>query len=206
MLQSIAIGLSFVKLNADFERQLVPSRRTTANLQNLPEIKGDSHRVRVDLLDPTSGRPLNSWTFQNRDTITIGRSPESDVAISDPYVSRQHASLISRDGRWHLVSLGRNGVLVSNQLVTEQAAGIELVFRLGAHGPAVKFSVVSEAVEEDIGSTYHFAESTQPEVDEVWFELDENQIEREVNEVIESDYFQKLQELAKKMRSQRKEE
>ena len=70
----------------------------------------------------------------------------------------------------------------------------------------MKFSVVSEAVEEDIGSTYHFAESTQPEVDEVWFELDENQIEREVNEVIESDYFQKLQELAKKMRSQRKEE
>ena len=173
-------------------------------MQHLSETDGKNQQIRIELIDPATGRPLNCWTFQNRDTITIGRSPDSDVAIVDPYVSRQHASLTCCDGAWFLRSLGRNGVLVSNQQVTEQAAGIELVFRLGAQGPTVKFSLSSETASEEIGSTYHSSDSSFPAVEEAWFELDENQIEREVTEVAESDYFQKLQELAQRMRMQRK--
>lgn len=173
-------------------------------MQNFLETECENQQVRIELIDPSTGRPLNSWTFYNRDAISIGRSPDSDVAIVNPYVSRQHACFICRNGAWYLRSLGRNGVLVSNQQVTEQAAGIELVFRLGAQGPTVKFSLTADAAGEAIDSTYHSSDSSFAGDEEVWFELDETQIKREVTEVVESDYFQKLQELAQRMRTQHK--
>ncbi len=94
--------------------------------------------------------------------------------------------------------------MVANQVVAEHAAGIELIFRLGAHGPTIKFSLAPEV--EDVGATYHFTDTASAEVDDSHFSLDEEQVEREVQEVVDSEYFQKLQELARKMRSQRKQD
>lgn len=34
-----------------------------------------------------------SYDFQPESTITIGRSPDSDVIVDDPHVSREHARL-----------------------------------------------------------------------------------------------------------------
>lgn len=63
----------------------------------------------------------------DRDQVRIGRSPENDVAIQDPSVSRLHASIErTRDG-FMIQDLGsRNGVMVNGQriggptLITEQ--------------------------------------------------------------------------------------
>jgi FHA domain len=176
------------------------------NMQYLPTPQNEIDRIRIELLDPSSGRPMNCWKFNEKSLITIGRSPEQDVEITDPYVSRHHASLVCREGSWFLVSFGRHGVLVSNQLVNEHAAGNELFFRLGVQGPAFRFSVSQEA--EDIGATYvaTAADTSQFELDEARFALDEARLQREVGEVVESEYFQKLQRLAKEMRSQREKD
>src|SRR5262245_23205852 len=97
--------------------------------------------VTVQLLDPGSGRSMKSWRFVGQSRITIGRSPDQDVEISDPYVSRQHASLILREGQWVLVSQGRNGIVVANQLVLEYPVDVDVNFRLGAEGPTLRFRV-----------------------------------------------------------------
>ena len=63
----------------------------------------------------------------DRDQVRIGRSPENDVAIQDPSVSRLHASIErTRDG-FMIQDLGsRNGVMVNGRriggptLITEQ--------------------------------------------------------------------------------------
>ncbi len=167
---------------------------------NTDDLSREIDRVRVELLDPVNGRSLSCWNFENRETITIGRSSDQDVEVSDPYVSRHHASLLKRDGLWQLVSFGRHGVIVANQLVTECAAGIELRFRLGAQGPTLLFAVQSDTAVFD--ATYHVSDTAQQESGS-WFDLDEKQIEREVTEVLESDYFQKLQKLADEMRKRR---
>ncbi len=126
-------------------------------MQNTSSPLDEVGEVSIQLLDPSSGRPVNSWTFSNQAEITIGRSPDQDVAISDPYVSRNHANLVRRDGGWFLVSLGRNGVVVANQLVKEHDVGQDLVFRLGVEGPTLKFCEVSDSDgAQEVGATISF--------------------------------------------------
>jgi pSer/pThr/pTyr-binding forkhead associated (FHA) protein len=168
-------------------------------MRDSPHPPGAIGDVAIQLLDPSSGRPINSWTFKEQAEITIGRSPDQDVAISDPYVSRNHANLVHRDGRWHLVSLGRNGIVVANQLVKEQVISRELLFRLGVEGPTLKFCEDSDSNRVDIGATISFSAEMNP-----MFQLDETRLQREVSEIADGDYFQNLQRKAKEMRTQRK--
>jgi pSer/pThr/pTyr-binding forkhead associated (FHA) protein len=56
--------------------------------------------VVIDLLDSAQGHPLRTWSFNDRDKITLGRTPENDVSVADPYVSRSHAYLQVKDGGW----------------------------------------------------------------------------------------------------------
>ena len=46
--------------------------------------------------------------------VTLGRSAECDVVIEDPYVSRQHATLLVRDGDLFLTDLGSTAGSVVN--------------------------------------------------------------------------------------------
>ena len=48
----------------------------------------------------------------------IGRSPDCVVFLDDVTVSRRHAALIKRDGRWHIEDLGSlNGTFVNRRRV-----------------------------------------------------------------------------------------
>lgn len=48
----------------------------------------------------TLSTPLLHLDELNEEGISIGRDPESDLIIDAPTISRQHAQLIYRDGRW----------------------------------------------------------------------------------------------------------
>jgi len=51
------------------------------------------------------------------DTVTIGRDETNDVVLASPFVSRQHARIVSEDPGYVIESLGLNGVTVANRLV-----------------------------------------------------------------------------------------
>jgi hypothetical protein len=56
-----------------------------------------------------------------KDVISIGRLPESDVQVSDPGASRQHARILRREDGFVLVDLGStNGTLVNDELAGER--------------------------------------------------------------------------------------
>ncbi len=150
----------------------------------------------MQLLDPALLRPVKSWAFTDQTVITIGRSPEQDVELVDPYVSRNHANLVYRDGQWRLVSLGRNGVLVANKQVTDHPVAEEVRFRLGTQGPTLRFSTTAQR--EEALSTVLIETLPAPE-----FLLDERRLQTEVGEIAAGDYFQELQQRAKQMRRQR---
>lgn len=60
------------------------------------------------------GRPL----VIDRTLVRIGRETDSDICISDPSVSRQHAEIEWRDGQWCIFDLGSsNGVRLEGQAV-----------------------------------------------------------------------------------------
>jgi len=139
---------------------------------------------------------MKSWKFDGQSHITIGRSPDQDIEISDPYVSRQHASLILRDGEWVLVSRGRNGIVVANQLVLEYPVSGDVNFRLGTEGPTLRFRVTAER--DESMATISFDTLPTP-----LFELDERKLQDDVGAISDGDYFQKLQLRAKQLRRQR---
>lgn len=160
----------------------------------------------VHLLDSSLGRPIRTWQFTAKGVITIGRADECDVQISDPYVSRSHAELRAADGGWLLVSLGRHGVQVEGAAISELSINGETTFRLGSFGPSLRFSPVAPPVENpairqtDNRMTMMFDSTLM----ENMFELDQNKLQREVEEIADADYFQQLQRRAQQLRDGRK--
>jgi len=163
---------------------------TTDEVAATPERK-----VLLDLLDPTYEKPIKSWSFANRTVITIGRSDGQDVEVSDVYVSRSHAQLVLRDGQWVIVSLGRNGVVCDNKLVTEFALKSGAKFRLGTSGPCLRFRTS--------GKTESMHTVCFDTVPAPLFQIDETKVKEEVGQIAEGDYFQSLQDKARQLRKQR---
>lgn len=57
----------------------------------------------------------------SKHTFTLGRSPECDVAISHPYISRLHAAIVCRYNRYHVADAGStNGTLVNGQYIAQE--------------------------------------------------------------------------------------
>jgi pSer/pThr/pTyr-binding forkhead associated (FHA) protein len=151
-------------------------------------------KIEVQLLDPSSGRPVKIWNFVEQPQISIGRLPELDIEISDPYVSRNHATLMYQDGKWFIVSQGRHGVLIDHRHITEQVIENDTVFRLGAEGPTFRFRLASENAMNSNTITFDALPT-------ISFSLDQDKIENEVRDIVEADYFQTLQQRAKALRA-----
>jgi pSer/pThr/pTyr-binding forkhead associated (FHA) protein len=155
-----------------------------------------SEEVVVQLLDAALGRAVKSWKFLGRNEISIGRMPERDIEINDPYVSRLHAELHYCDGHWLLLSRGRNGVVVRNRQVTELPIESEVTFQLGPSGPVLRFSAQHQ--DSELGRTLCF--DSEPLSS---FALDESKLHTDVGQIADGDYFQKLQAQAKTLRARR---
>jgi pSer/pThr/pTyr-binding forkhead associated (FHA) protein len=57
--------------------------------------------------------------FSVSDAVVLGRSPEADIPLEDPYASEFHLRLNNRDGRLVLTDLGStNGTYVNGRRVT----------------------------------------------------------------------------------------
>lgn len=74
------------------------SRSMTTVVGRFGERFAGGHEARVPLL-------ALDWTAEPQELI-IGRSSSCDLVVGDPTVSRRHARLFMRDGRWVLQDLG----------------------------------------------------------------------------------------------------
>jgi len=80
--------------------------------------------MRMNELHVTLGD--RSYSFGAGETVRIGRSPDNDIVVSDPTVSRQHAQLSSGASGWEFENVGRalsflNGEPVSRTLLSGPA-------------------------------------------------------------------------------------
>jgi DNA-binding NtrC family response regulator len=97
--------------------------RTTASMQvyGLPA-SPDRQGTRAGLVllyAPSFMQFAPAYLLHERDLI-IGRDPASSLCIPEAAVSRQHARIHYKDGRWVLTDLGgRNGTLVDGEFVQE---------------------------------------------------------------------------------------
>ncbi|HEU0067721.1 MAG TPA: FHA domain-containing protein, partial [Nitrospiraceae bacterium] len=96
-------------------------------------------KVALDLLDSAQGHPIQTWRFEGRSALSIGRGEDSDVMLADPRVSRLHAELEFGHNGWRLISKGRNGVLIDGLQIVEQSLKDKTTFQLGSAGPLLRF-------------------------------------------------------------------
>lgn len=149
----------------------------------------------MNLLDSALGRPLQTWDFADRDRLTIGRSPENDVSVTDPQVSRLHVELIFLDGAWQLVSHGRNGTWIRGSKVDRVGITHHSIFQLGSNGPSLQI-LLQEIDTETRSATI---DSFDPgEFD--FLDIDRQFLADEVTKIAESEAFQRLQSESQRQR------
>jgi len=85
-------------------------------------------KVRLSL----KGRPIKTYTFK-QDAITVGRSPECDIVLDNPSVSREHCKLeMTPRGYYAVEDLGSaNGVFLNDQPVKREFLMNNDVVRVG---------------------------------------------------------------------------
>ncbi len=63
---------------------------------------------------------------------TIGRAPENTITLPDPMTSRNHARLVTADGKWVVEDLGSaNGIIFGGQRVERVVLRSGDVFEIG---------------------------------------------------------------------------
>jgi transcriptional regulator with PAS, ATPase and Fis domain len=90
----------------------------------VPAVPDGRHGTRAGLVllyAPTFQQFSPAYLLHERDLV-IGRDPAANICIPEAAVSRQHARVHYREGRWMLQDLGgRNGTIVDGEFVTEIA-------------------------------------------------------------------------------------
>lgn len=101
--------------------------------------------VTLTLLHPQASTPLQQWKFHNQSTIRIGRSPDNDVILNNPLVSRHHLELkvmaVHSGYKWQLVNQGTNGTFLNGVLVSREMLPNQGLIRLAREGPMLKFDL-----------------------------------------------------------------
>jgi predicted component of type VI protein secretion system len=100
-------------------------------------------KIRLSL----KGRPIRTYTFK-QDVITVGRSPECDIVLDNPSVSREHCKLeMTPRGYYAVEDQGSaNGVFLNDQPVKREFLMNNDVIRVG------KFSMWTSYDEDRRGS------------------------------------------------------
>lgn len=154
----------------------------------------DDSCIELDLLDSSVGLAIQTWRFEGRDRIGIGRSEEMDVRIVDPRVSRLHVELLYESGAWTLVALGRNGVYIDGQPTTRLRLPDKSRFQLGVGGPVLRMRC-----EDLASSTMATVENIDPSMIRMLY-VDEKKRDTEVQQITETQLFQQLKQRAEEMR------
>src|SRR5262249_58520964 len=82
-------------------------RRRVVSMASLHVLKGMTEGMKISL---------------EGDKFTMGRNPECQVVIPITSVSREHALIVRRQGRFYIEDLqSRNGTFVNNQQISQQA-------------------------------------------------------------------------------------
>ncbi len=114
--------------------------------------------VTLTLLHPQASIPLQKWDFTHKSTIRIGRSPDNDIILDDPLVSRHHLELReshSPSGSlWQLVNQGTNGTFLNGVLVSRSLVSDDALIQLAREGPLLKFQIQESPPTPNLDTTF----------------------------------------------------
>jgi hypothetical protein len=111
----------------------------------MPSTASSMQRLKVTVVSNV-GELLFQQEFGPPDTVSIGRSSESDIVLKDKSgkISRCHAVLLHDGVCWEYYNLGANGEQVGT-LIIERGS----VVRLGKRGPLLQFMLQDPGTRQD---------------------------------------------------------
>ncbi len=154
----------------------------------------ENRSVFLELLDPMRGHAIQTWRFSEQSLIRIGRSNDNDVTIGDPQVSRHHVELHLRESGWEVVSKGRHGTIIADELIDEGPLQHGTLLQLGPSGPKLRFRQSVSAGENETTLV-----RSGPAISEM-LRLDQQETDEQVREIVETPSFRRVRELARKLR------
>ena len=157
--------------------------------------------ISLKLLDAVQGHDVQTWNFDSQHVVQIGRLEENDVVVTDPFVSRLHATLKCVDGVWELIALGKHGVLIDDRRVESTTLKHNMVFRLGAKGPELKFIELDRAPPKESQSHRSTIDIDAHMIETL--RIDQERALEQVNEIASNDGFELLRQKARELREKR---
>jgi predicted component of type VI protein secretion system len=154
----------------------------------------------LQLLDATQGLPIQTWHFPVQPEVRVGRANENDVVIPHPYVSRQHARLVWRDGDWELVNVGTHGTLRDGRAVTRALLEDGDELRLGPQGPTIRV----RARGNDSSPAAYVGTMVGDANDLPSIRIDAAKKTEEVQAVADTEYFRELQARLQTLRDRKR--
>ena len=154
----------------------------------------ENRSVFLELLDPMRGHAIQTWRFSEQSLIRIGRSNDNDGTIGDPQGSRHHVELHLRESGWEVVSKGRHGTIIADELIDEGPLQHGTLLQLGPSGPKLRFCR-SGAMGENETTVVR----SGPAISEM-LRLDQQETDEQVREIVETPSFRRVRELARKLR------
>jgi len=113
--------------------------------------------VILTLLHPQQRTPLKQWCFERESLIRIGRSPENQVVLSHPLVSRHHLELrrVALPAKhrpdpetmsWQMLNHSSNGTFVNGYLVSRTIVADNALLQLAEGGPILRVQMQISAL------------------------------------------------------------
>jgi pSer/pThr/pTyr-binding forkhead associated (FHA) protein len=119
LLRVVFIALLYLFL---FQIVRVSSRELVALSRSPARGRGQSKRrsASLVLVEPAESALPVGTTFGLNGQTVVGRHPDCDLIIEEPYVSSEHAQLTPTSGRWQVKDLGStNGTYVNGRTVIQ---------------------------------------------------------------------------------------
>jgi hypothetical protein len=162
----------------------------------------DSSTHRLELLDADQHHALQAWPLDSSRPWSLGRARTNDIVLASPLVSRQHATMRFADGCWVIESQSELGVWWRGSQRSRVALEAGVAFALGEHGPRLRLAAVVQTVDDfDAGSTIRFRPGSLGILS-----LDTARRDKEVAEIVESDFFRHLEKRAGTLRAKARDE
>lgn len=90
------------------------------NVASTSKEEGEALKLILRVVKSSFFMPQTEWVLEPKEHI-LGRYPSNDIVIPDPYVSRRHARLFFKDGKWFIEDLdSTNGTIVNNEDIRDK--------------------------------------------------------------------------------------
>jgi len=113
--------------------QYLPSK--VSHLSQLVALKS---LITLNLLHPIDNTPIQTWEFESKSVIRIGRSGDNDVILYSSVVSRYHVELYPHEQHWEIVNIGTNGIYINDQEIDNERVQDGMTIRLATTGPKLQ--------------------------------------------------------------------